>query len=212
MFVNTNYFANLFLYTKKHSIGQQKVDFVVENLQNLQIEENNDFELQQQQNDTSNAIEDDLQTQPDTEEPEIPNEIESNMEDANNTTAEHEPSNSQQNSSFAQTPSQASKTASIVGSDSHKPPPTFHLSKQHTGMKNRSYGVGMAVTPTTKMEFDQESREDFGVVKINRPIGKCALSPSASHPADDVMSTVSSGEGLTEQGYNDLKFYHNKLW
>ncbi|XP_073843518.1 alpha-tubulin acetylase isoform X1 [Musca autumnalis] len=196
------------------SIEQQKVDFVVENLQNLQIEQNNEIELQQQHQDAiaPNAIEDDLQTQPDLEaEPEVSTEIESNME---HTTTEQEPSqNSQQNSSsLVQTPSQASKTASVIGSDSHKSPPTFQLSKQHTGMKNRSYGVGMAVTPTSKMEFDQESREDFGVVKINRPIGKCALSPSGSHPADDVISTVSSGEGLTEQGYNDLKFYHNKLW
>lgn len=94
--------------------------------------------------------------------------------------------------------------------ENRKTAPTFHLSKQHTGMKNRSYGVGMAVTPSTKMEFDQESREDFGVVKINRPIGKQPLSPNAN---EETMSTVSStGEGLTDQGYYDLKFYHNKLW
>lgn len=86
-------------------------------------------------------------------------------------------------------------------------PKKFAHSKQHTGMKNQSFNVGAAVAPGGKMEFEQEEPESFGVVKINRPIGK---------PADntDAMSTVSSAnsEGLTDQGYFDLKFYHNKLW
>lgn len=79
--------------------------------------------------------------------------------------------------------------------------------KQHTGLKNISSNVGAAVTPSNKMEFDQEAPESFGVVKIGRPIGK-------SDQPDDAVSTISSinSEGLTEQGYFDLKFYHNKLW
>lgn len=79
--------------------------------------------------------------------------------------------------------------------------------KQHTGLKNISSNVGAAVSPSSKMEFDQEEPESFGVVKINRPIGKF-------EQADDAVSTISSinSEGLTEQGYFDLKFYHNKLW
>lgn len=79
--------------------------------------------------------------------------------------------------------------------------------KQHTGLKNISSNVGAAVSPSSKMEFDQEEAESFGVVKINRPIGKY-------EQPDDAVSTISSinSEGLTEQGYFDLKFYHNKLW
>lgn len=74
-------------------------------------------------------------------------------------------------------------------------------------MKNVSSNVFAAVAPHGKMEFDQEERESFGVVKLNRPIGK------VDHN-DDNMSTISSihSEGLTDQGYFDLKFYHNKLW
>lgn len=77
-------------------------------------------------------------------------------------------------------------------------------------MKNRSFGVGMAVMPSSKMEFNQQEREDFGVVKINRPLGNEVTTPG--HDNTDAMSTVSSTGGLTDQGYNDLKFYHNKLW
>ncbi|KAH8379508.1 hypothetical protein KR009_005377 [Drosophila setifemur] len=100
---------------------------------------------------------------------------------------------------------------SIIGEN--RRPPAFQLSKQHTGMKNRSFGVGMAVMPSSKMEFDQMEREDFGVVKINRPPGHEVTSPG--HDNTDAMSTVSSGGGgggLTDQGYYDLKFFHNKLW
>lgn len=83
----------------------------------------------------------------------------------------------------------------------------FMPNKQHTGMKNISSNVGAAVAPNGKMEFDQEQPESFGVVKLNRPIGRL------DHH-DDAVSTISSinSEGLTEQGYFDLKFYHNKLW
>lgn len=83
----------------------------------------------------------------------------------------------------------------------------FMPNKQHTGMKNISSNVGAAVAPTSKMEFDQEHPESFGVVKLNRPVGR-------SDQHDDAVSTISSinSEGLTEQGYFDLKFYHNKLW
>ncbi|XP_017121840.1 alpha-tubulin N-acetyltransferase 1 isoform X1 [Drosophila elegans] len=100
---------------------------------------------------------------------------------------------------------------SIVGDNRRAP--AFQLSKQHTGMKNRSFGVGMAVMPSSKMEFDQMEREDFGVVKINRPPGHDVTSPGQDNT--DAMSTASSGGGgggLTDQGYYDLKFYHNKLW
>ncbi|XP_030570356.1 alpha-tubulin N-acetyltransferase 1 isoform X1 [Drosophila novamexicana] len=97
---------------------------------------------------------------------------------------------------------------SIIGEN--RKPPAFQLSKQHTGMKNRSSGVGMAVMPSDKMEFNQPEREDFGVVKINRPLGNEITSPGQDNT--DAMSIVSSTAGLTDQGFNDLKFYHNKLW
>lgn len=86
----------------------------------------------------------------------------------------------------------------------------FQHTKQHTGLKNVSFNVGAAVTPTDKMEFNQEEPESFGVVKINRPIGKMPTSADDT----DAMSMISSApsEGLTDQGYVDLKFYHNKLW
>ena len=95
-------------------------------------------------------------------------------------------------------------------------PQHFQLTKQHTGMKNISFNVGAAVSPTDKMEFVQEQPESFGIVKINQPIGGSSkLSPR--HPDnghhDDTHSVASStGEGITDQGYFDLKFYHNKLW
>lgn len=82
--------------------------------------------------------------------------------------------------------------------------------KQHTGLKNVSSNVGAAVSPSNKMEFDQEHPESFGIVKIGRPTGKFG----ANGDNTDALSTISSinSEGLTEQGYFDLKFYHNKLW
>lgn len=92
--------------------------------------------------------------------------------------------------------------------DGHAAKKATRYTKQHTGLKNISSNVGAAVMPSNKMEFDQEERESFGVCKINRPIGGAA--PSIADNSD-ANSTVSS-EGLTEQGYFDLKFYHNKLW
>ncbi len=75
-----------------------------------------------------------------------------------------------------------------------KKPTHFPLSKQHTGLKNISYNVGAAVSPTDKMEFDQEEPESFGLVKINRPIGKTLHVDNT-----DAVSTMSNGsEGLTD--------------
>lgn len=97
----------------------------------------------------------------------------------------------------------------IVDVDGLNPKPTrFQHNKQHTGLKNISFNVGAAVSPTDKMEFDQEAPESFGIVKINRPIGNAPVHTDTT----DAMSTVSSTEGFTEQGYFDLKFYHNRLW
>lgn len=191
--------------------NQHTVEFVNDNFQNLNM---NDHEISQHEHDDDASQhhhhtdnDEDLQTQADIEPTASTDTTDLEITTTDQATTENE--QSQQNSS-ANTPSQPSKATSVFEMENRKTAPTFHLSKQHTGMKNRSYGVGMAVTPSPKMEFDQEAREDFGVVKINRPIGKQPLSPNAN---EETMSTVSSGaEGLTDQGYYDLKFYHNKLW
>ncbi|XP_053677670.1 alpha-tubulin N-acetyltransferase [Anopheles nili] len=84
------------------------------------------------------------------------------------------------------------------------------FSKQHTGLKNVSFGVGAAVMPSGKMEFDQEENEGFGSVKINRPIGKAGGGGSRG---DDTESVHSNGsQPGAAGGHFDLKFYHNKLW
>ncbi|XP_055628298.1 alpha-tubulin N-acetyltransferase [Toxorhynchites rutilus septentrionalis] len=91
----------------------------------------------------------------------------------------------------------------------------IRFTKQHTGLKNMSFGVGAAVTPTGKMEFDQEENEGFGSVKINRPIGKSSTRNSLNSGDNDNESVHSKGSDsshLTEHGHFDLKFYHNKLW
>lgn len=86
--------------------------------------------------------------------------------------------------------------------------PKMPLSKMHTGLKNISSNVFAAVSPSQKMEFDQEKNEGFGSVKINRPI----RNPRDKHETDSVMSHDSQNSRLTEQGHFDLKYYHNRLW
>lgn len=129
----------------------------------------------------------------------------------------------------------AEEPASVLVQTTHIEKPTyFHLSKQHTGLKNISFNVGAAVSPTDKMEFNQMEPESFGLLKINRPLPSPLPTWQQSQPQSqqqkhhqtlpitstlspnnidntDAVSMVSS-EGFTEQGYFDLKFYHNKLW
>ncbi|XP_041768934.1 alpha-tubulin N-acetyltransferase-like [Anopheles merus] len=110
-------------------------------------------------------------------------------------------------------PQSVSQQASPVhpaGSDygvlgSRKP---ARYTKQNTGLKNISFGVGAAVMPSGKMEFDQEENEGFGSVKINRPIGKSGTRGSLHDDNESVHSNGSQPGG----GHFDLKFYHNKLW
>lgn len=207
---------NFFSQSTKSSI-----DNITENLQNLNTEE---------EEQTTEKISTPLASpQPEPVTPpsvDVVDKSEENGETEHNNVidASHDSSdahnadtNGTQESHVNSSSSQASKAASVMADDvsaTIRKPPTFQLSKQHTGMKNRSVGVGMAVTPSNKMEFDQEDREEFGVLKINRPIGH-KLSPETNQdqqPLEDAVSTVSSTEGLTDQGYYDLKFYHNKLW
>lgn len=92
-------------------------------------------------------------------------------------------------------------------------PPKYRINKMHMGLKNMSHNVGAAVTPTNKMEFYQEKPESFGQVKITQPIG---LSTKENHHNGDIISPTSSQDSdkshLTDQGFFDLKFFHNKLW
>lgn len=121
--------------------------------------------------------------------------------------AEHDDRQSLSPQSVSQqaTPEHPSGPGGEFGIGSRKP---ARYTKQHTGLKNISFGVGAAVMPSGKMEFDQEENEGFGSVKINRPIGKSGT----RH--DDTESVYSNGsqQGGGAGGHFDLKFYHNKLW
>ncbi|ETN67261.1 hypothetical protein AND_000928 [Anopheles darlingi] len=88
------------------------------------------------------------------------------------------------------------------------------FTKQHTGLKNISFGVGAAVMPSGKMEFDQEENEGFGSVKINRPIGGSGSARHGHGGDGDNESVYSNGSqhAAGAGGHFDLKFYHNKLW
>lgn len=83
--------------------------------------------------------------------------------------------------------------------------PNYPHNKMHTGLKNISTNVLVAVSPSNRMEFDQEKNEGFGSVKINRPIRNF----NDRHETD---SMISDSSRITDKGHQDLKFYHNKLW
>lgn len=91
--------------------------------------------------------------------------------------------------------------------------PKYQINKMHMGLKNISHNVGAAVTPSNKMEFYQEKPESFGQVKITQPIG---VSVQEQNHNNNIVSPASSLDSdkshLTDQGFFDLKFYHNKLW
>lgn len=92
-------------------------------------------------------------------------------------------------------------------------PPKYRINKMHMGLKNMSTNVGAAVTPNSKMEFYQETPESFGQVKITQPIG---VMVKEQHLSNVIISPTSSQDSdkshLTDQGFFDLKFFHNKLW
>lgn len=83
--------------------------------------------------------------------------------------------------------------------------PNYPHNKMHTGLKNISTNVLVAVSPSNRMEFDQEKNEGFGSVKITRPIRNMY----DRHETDSIFS---DSNRLTDKGHQDLKFYHNKLW
>lgn len=108
------------------------------------------------------------------------------------------------------------------------PNQSFHYSKQHTGLKNLSFNVGAAVMPSAKMEFVEEEPGSYGVVKVSRRAAREALPLvgvphkiigrkkclrlDVPDPEKFMRAASKSAENLTDQGYLDLKFYHNKLW
>lgn len=95
--------------------------------------------------------------------------------------------------------------------DPHAPQP-FQHNRKNMGLKNVSNQVGAAVNGRNpNIEFDQISNDGFGSVKIGRPIGFHGKSLAVSE--DDTSSISSRVEHThTDQGYFDLKFYHNRLW
>lgn len=92
-------------------------------------------------------------------------------------------------------------------------------------MKNMSYNVTAAVAPSGQIEYvhssppnpicvqtqqppsDQTSPQSFPFYKA--PINQLCESPleKTTH-----RGTTLFPDGLTEQGFFDLKFFHNKLW
>jgi hypothetical protein len=85
-------------------------------------------------------------------------------------------------------------------------PPAFRHNKQHTGLKNIS---SFTLGDDRKIDYDQMSNDGFQT-KINRPI---AVHKSLAVNEDETSSISSKLEHThTDQGYLDLKFYHNRLW
>lgn len=85
-----------------------------------------------------------------------------------------------------------------------------HFNKRQTGKKNISnFTVGL----DDKIEFDQIEDKGFGVVKINRPIGRTSRSSTNEHLNDNESTYSHDSERThTADGYFDLKFYSHPLW
>jgi len=87
----------------------------------------------------------------------------------------------------------------------------YHYNKRMTGKKNIS---SIVVGENDKIEFDQvDDKLGFGVLKINRPIGVRSRSNTHEHLNDnESVHSRDSEHTHTDQGFFDLKFYHNRLW
>jgi len=90
-------------------------------------------------------------------------------------------------------------------------PIPYHYNKRMTGKKNIS---SIVVGENDKIEFDQvDDKLGFGVLKINRPIGVRSRSNTHEHLNDnESVHSRDSEHTHTDQGFFDLKFYHNRLW
>jgi len=89
-------------------------------------------------------------------------------------------------------------------------PNSFQYNKRQTGKKNVSHIV---VGTDDKIEFDQVDDKEFGVVKINRPIGVSSRSSTHEHLNDnESIHSQDSERTHTADGYFDLKFYSHRLW
>lgn len=104
---------------------------------------------------------------------------------------------------------------------------SFHYNKMHMGLKNLSLNVGAAVTPTTRMEFNLPEKDtakhhieemEHKIDHHNLGAGITTIEQNSKILSDNNMDDVSVSSGgsdrshLTEQGFLDLKFFHNKLW
>lgn len=85
-----------------------------------------------------------------------------------------------------------------------------HHNKRQTGKKNISnFVLGL----DDKIEFDQIEDKGFGVVKINRPIGRTSRSSTNEHLNDNESTYSHDSERThTAEGFFDLKFYSHPLW
>lgn len=88
--------------------------------------------------------------------------------------------------------------------------PIPYYNKRATGKKNIS---SIVVGQNDIIEFDQMDDKGFGVVKINRPIGVSSRSSTHEHLNDnESVHSRDSEHTHTQDGFFDLKFYHNRLW
>lgn len=116
----------------------------------------------------------------------------------------------------------------------------FQLTKQHTGMKNMSYNVTAAVAPVVDAAEHAVGRSTVQwtppktfvdakphQVKVTNGAGMPAYGPVANQLCESSQIAAEAKrlqlehqpraehvmpDGITDQGYFDLKFYHNKLW
>lgn len=85
----------------------------------------------------------------------------------------------------------------------------FQYNKRQTGKKNIS---SIVVGSDNKIEFDQIDGKDFGVVKINRPIGMPSSRTHENLNDNESINSRDSGQTHTADGFFDLKFYSHPLW
>lgn len=99
-------------------------------------------------------------------------------------------------------------STNIQSSFEYNPPPTFKLNKQHTGQKNVSH---FTLGDDRKVDYDEASERYGSITKTVRPIDFHGKSLAVN---EDETSSISSKleHTHTDQGFLDLKFYHNRLW
>lgn len=102
-------------------------------------------------------------------------------------------------------------TTHVTNSFEYQPPAPFVHNRKNMGIKNLSSQVGAAINgiATPRIEFDQASNDGFDKIRhpMTYPRKSLAVSEDDTH---SISSRVAHTH--TDQGYFDLKFYHNRLW